>query len=126
MEPEQSVSSVYRSIIDDVVVRVKPEFVGDGVDECALAWFIRRPTSRPPLCEGRHLNQGAEPRADAGGEAQSGARRAARALGDKAGADWRTGRAAGSTAVRLRAPPRLSGTAAGPCSSVTDRFRCFQ
>jgi len=114
MEPEQSVSSVYRSIIDDVVVRVKPEFVGDGVDECALAWFIRRPTSRPPLCEGRHLNQGAEPRADAGGEAQSGARRAARALGDKAGA------------VRLRAPPRLSGTAAGPCSSVTDRFRCFQ
>ena len=37
MEAEQTVSSVYRSIIDDVVARVKPEFVGDGVDECALA-----------------------------------------------------------------------------------------
>ncbi len=58
MEPEQSVSSVYRSIIDDVVARVKPEFVGDGVDECALAWFICRPTSRPPLHAGCRKNQG--------------------------------------------------------------------
>jgi hypothetical protein len=28
-----SVSAVYRSVIDDVIARVKPEFVQEGVDE---------------------------------------------------------------------------------------------
>ena len=35
MEPEHSVGTVYRAVIDEVVSRVKPEFVGEGVDECA-------------------------------------------------------------------------------------------
>ncbi|KAK9831861.1 hypothetical protein WJX81_002798 [Elliptochloris bilobata] len=36
MEPEHSVSSVYRSVIDDVVSHIKPDFVGEGVDEAVL------------------------------------------------------------------------------------------
>lgn len=35
MDPEHSVATVYRAVIDEVVSRVKPEFVGEGVDECA-------------------------------------------------------------------------------------------
>ena len=35
MEAEHSVGTVYRAVIDEVVSRVKPEFVGEGVDECA-------------------------------------------------------------------------------------------
>ena len=42
MEPEHSTSSIYRSVIDDVVSRVKPEFVGEGVDECALLDLARQ------------------------------------------------------------------------------------
>lgn len=35
MEPGHTVGTVYRAVIDEVVSRVKPEFVGEGVDECA-------------------------------------------------------------------------------------------
>lgn len=34
--PVQGVAGVYRHIIDDVVTRVRTEFVQEGVDECVM------------------------------------------------------------------------------------------
>lgn len=33
-------SIIYRAVIDDVVTRVKPEFVQEGVNECACCLHI--------------------------------------------------------------------------------------
>ena len=46
---------MYRSVIDEVVTRIKPDFVQEGVDECVTE-SLQGPGSMPPSLVGRGLS----------------------------------------------------------------------
>ena len=57
MAVQRDTATIYRSVIDEVVTRIKPDFVQEGVDECAferLEWTVSMTQSsvdrglRPP------------------------------------------------------------------------------
>ena len=56
---QKDTATIYRSVIDEVVTRIKPDFVQEGVDECAFEsqeWTRKhdttagRPWAEPPAC----------------------------------------------------------------------------
>ncbi len=59
MAVQKDTATIYRSVIDEVVTRIKPDFVQEGVDECAsesLEWtrkndtVVGRPWAEAPSC----------------------------------------------------------------------------
>ena len=88
---------MYRSVIDEVVTRIKPDFVQEGVDECASE-PPQGPASMP-------VSRGLSPPAAL---TQVHPGRAPRSVGDKAAAEWRAERTA-SEVLHARCFPLQRG-----------------